>query len=53
MNNEGFTPETGIQKIRTGLVDAIAFGKYSMNNYDFPERILNNYTLANAGTINW
>lgn len=45
INNDGFNPETGLQRIQAGLCDAISFGKMSINNPDLPERIKNNWPI--------
>lgn len=45
IGNDSFTPETGIAKIRSGLCDAISFGRLYISNPDLAERITNNWPV--------
>ena len=43
--NNGFTPETGLQKLKEGEAKAIAFAKLYVTNPDLTDRILNGHPL--------
>lgn len=47
INNDGFTPQTGLEKMKSGIAQAIAFGRLGITNPDLPNRIKNNYPLNN------
>ena len=51
INNAGFNPEKGINRIRSGIADAISFGTLYISNPDLPERILNGWELNTK--VNW
>ena len=43
--NNSFTPETGIEIIRSGDADMVSFGRLYISNPDLAERILNDWPL--------
>lgn len=45
VDNDGFDEKTGIEKIRSGLCDAISFGRLYISNPDLAERIINGWEL--------
>ena len=51
INNAGFNPEKGINRIRSGIADAISFGTLYISNPDLAERILNGWELNT--NVNW
>ena len=48
IGNVGFEPETAEGAIRTGAVDAVAFGRRYISNPDLVERIQNGHPLEDA-----
>jgi 2,4-dienoyl-CoA reductase-like NADH-dependent reductase (Old Yellow Enzyme family) len=45
--NSGYTAETGGARVLEGLAEAVAYGRVSLSNPDFVERIRNGLPLAN------
>ena len=39
INNDGFNPESALERIKYNLCTAVAFGKLSITNPNLPERI--------------
>jgi len=48
ISNDGYTPESGAQKIAKDLCQMISFAKLGINNPDLPERIKHNLPLNEA-----
>jgi N-ethylmaleimide reductase len=44
--NGGFEPDSAEAAIATGVVDAVAFGRYFISNPDLPRRIQEGFPLA-------
>ena len=45
IGNDSFTPESGLEKIRSGDCDAISFGQLFIGNPDLADRAIHNYPL--------
>jgi N-ethylmaleimide reductase len=45
MGNDGFTPESALEAVKSNQVDLVSFGKLSISNPDLPERIAKGWEL--------
>lgn len=46
VGNYGYTPESGLEMIKAGVVGAITFGRAYINNPDLAERIIAGYEIS-------
>ena len=45
INNEGFKPETALERVKSGFCQAVTFGQLALANPTLPEKIKNNIAL--------
>lgn len=45
IDNDSFDEKTGLERIRSGVCEAISFGKLYISNPDLAERIINGWEI--------